>query len=214
MHTIARLRACSRPTSQTRSGDLYPLHRGAIYLWEMTPFRKPRGPRDPDGEVAEDPVVRQYRFLLRTAPLDALEAVHLESLGTLDDVDRTAVLSTVQEQLVAGLRLRSGNVPAIARLVTLGERRTPGALLRHCPPEPLQRLAAAALASEAAFGLLTGYAAWDGADPEPPTEAELDKDFGSKWHDARLNPGVAWQNAIGGHNAGGVGGGYGGDGGG
>ena len=117
-------------------------------------------------------MVRQYRYLLRTAPGDALEHVHLEALAQLSPDERTAVLRTVQEQLVAGLRLEADEVPALSRLVVLGERRSPGALLRRCPPAVLGRLADAALGSEAAFGLLTGYAAWDGLDPEPAPEEE------------------------------------------
>lgn len=172
----------------------------------MTLLRKSRQSREGNG-ANEDPVVRQYRFLVRTAPLDALEAVNVEALTALDGAGRSTVLTTVQEQLVAGLRLQPDNVPAIARLVTLGERRSPGALLRHCPAGALRRLADAALASEAAFGLLTGYADWDGADPEPSKEEELDKDFHSRWHDARLNPGVEWNSAVS-PNPGGLAGGF------
>ena len=49
------------------------------------------------GTDAEDPVVRQYRFLLRTAPSDALEAAHAEALPTLEPHTRAAVLAAVQE---------------------------------------------------------------------------------------------------------------------
>jgi hypothetical protein len=154
----------------------------------------------------EDPVVRQYRYLLRTAPADALIAVNAEALGALDGVDRRAVLTTVQEQMVAGGRLTESAVPAIARLVSLGERRQPGALLHHLEAGTLLRLAQAALDAEAAFGLLNGYADWDGKDPEPSAQAQLEKDFGTRWHDARLNPGATLSQAIGPTE--GIGGGY------
>ena len=107
------------------------------------------------------------------------------------------MLRTVQEHLVAGLRLDPDDVPGLSRLVVLGERRAPGALLRHCEPSTLGRLAAAALASEAAFGLLTGYAGWDGLDPEPAVAAWERAEQGQNWHDARLNPGVTWNHALG-----------------
>jgi hypothetical protein len=166
------------------------------------------GDRGGRGDVDEDPVVRQYRFLLRTAPGDALDAVHREALEALPSDDRRAVLRTVQEQLVAGLRLDADDVPALARLVVLGERRSPGAVLRHADPPVLRRLAEAALASEAAFGLLTGYAAWDGADPEVVEPAWESTERGTGWHDARLNPGANWNHAVGGGGeAGGVDGG-------
>lgn len=158
----------------------------------------------------EDPVVRQYRYLLRTAPGDALEHAHLEALGVLSPQDRAAVLRTVQEQLVAGLRLEPDDVPALARLVVLGERRSPGALLRHCPAEPLRRLADAALVSEAAFGLLSGYAAWDGLDPEPAPDEDWQARKHRNWGDPSDSPEVrkAWSSGtIGTSGAGGFGGG-------
>ena len=49
------------------------------------------------GDRVEDPVIRQYRFLLRTAPLDALEAAHVEALTPMAPEVRAAVLSGVQE---------------------------------------------------------------------------------------------------------------------
>ena len=173
----------------SRRGRLGPTYAGGMRL-----FHKAKGGTGLD----EDPMVRQYRFLLRTAPADALVAVNTEALMALTATDRAAVLAIVQEQMVAGGRLTEDEVPAIARLVSLGERRRPGALLHHLAPATLGRLAEAALATEAAFGLLTGYAAWDGADPVAPTEEQLEKDFGTRWHDARLNPGATWGQAIGG----------------
>ena len=136
----------------------------------------------------EDPVVRQYRYLLRSAPTDALEHVHLEALAEVSSDDRATVLRTVQEQLVAGLRLEPDDIPHLSRLVVLGERRSPGALLRHCPAEPLRRLADAALLSEAAFGLLTGYAGWDGLDPEPAPEEEWQARQHRNWSDPADHP--------------------------
>jgi hypothetical protein len=91
-------------------------------------------------------------------------------------------------QLVAGLRLEADDIPALSRLVVLGERRSPGALLRHCPSATLRRLADAALVSEAAFGLLTGYAAWDGLDPEPAPEEEWQAREHRNWGDPAKYP--------------------------
>lgn len=156
----------------------------------MRLFRRPTqgSVQNPSSPADEDPLVRQYRYLLRTAPADALEHVHLEALAELSPEDRTAVLRTVQEQLVAGQRLQAGDVPALSRLVVLGERRSPGALLQHCPPAVLARLADNALVSEAAFGLLTGYAAWDGLDPEPPPEEEWQARQHRNWGDPADHP--------------------------
>lgn len=84
------------------------------------------------------------------------------------------------------------------------------------PPDVLRRLADAALASEAAFGLLTGYAAWDGEDPAPPAEEAWEARKHRTWGDPAQITDV--QRAYGGgygpgYSGGGVGAG-GGDGGG
>ena len=128
----------------------------------------------------EDPVVRQYRYLLRTAPLDALEAVHGEALGGLAPETRADVLRAVQLGLIAGQRLGPDAIGPLAHLLTVGERREPNAFLRACPTAALAALAQAALDADAAFGLFNGYAGWDGADPEPEDD--------SAWRDGGFNP--------------------------
>jgi hypothetical protein len=132
----------------------------------------------------EDLVVRQYRFLLRTAPLDALEAAHVEALESLGPHQRSAVLRAVQVGLVAGLRLGHDEVGRLARLVALGERRAPGAFLRASEPHVLRALADAVVLAEASFGLFGGYAAWDGTDPAATEAGWSDGGFGEPWHDA------------------------------
>jgi hypothetical protein len=132
----------------------------------------------------EDLVVRQYRFLLRTAPLDALEAAHAEALEQLGPHHRSAVLRAVQVGLVAGLRLGPYDVRRLARLVSLGERRAPGAFLRASEPHVLRALADAVVLAEASFGLFGGYAAWDGSEPPTPEDGWSDGGFGEPWHDA------------------------------
>ncbi|MEO6413102.1 MAG: hypothetical protein ABIO48_11005 [Pedococcus sp.] len=82
----------------------------------------------------EAQTVRQYRYLLRTAPTEGLEAVHGEALAQLSDADREAVLTAVQEGLVAGARLAPSDIAKIGHLLTLGERRTPGAFSPGLPP--------------------------------------------------------------------------------
>ena len=131
----------------------------------------------------QDDIVRQYRYLLRTAPSQVLEALHGAALADLSDEDRETVLRGVQDGLVAGARLASSDVTKIAHLLTLGERRTPGAFLRACGPGALQALARAVTESEAAAGLLDGYDAWDGADLEP---AGVGEDHGGSGADEAL----------------------------
>jgi hypothetical protein len=136
---------------------------------------------DGDRGQREDVVVRQYRFLLRTAPTDALEMAHVEAFSGLGWRDRGQVLAAVQDGLVAGLRLDRDDVRALAHLVTLGERRAPGAFLSALHPPSLRRLADLVVLAEASFGLFGGYAAWDGADPVAAEEPWTDSGFAERW---------------------------------
>ena len=120
----------------------------------------------------EDQTLRQYRFLLRTAPLDALQAAHHEALDRLTDGERVRILTAVQDGLVAGQRLGPGDTAAMARLVSIGERRNPRGFLDACDPTALGLLAQAVNQAEAVFGLFSGYAGWDGAEPEPTDAGE------------------------------------------
>jgi hypothetical protein len=137
-------------------------------------------------EGAEDQEVRQYRFLLRTAPADALEAAHVEGLSAVGSEIREVVLRTVQSELVAGSHLQPDDAVPLAHLVTLGERRSPGVLTRAMPTPTLNVLARAVIGAEAAFGLFGGYADWDGRDPERPLERD-DSEYGESWHSDQLH---------------------------
>lgn len=152
----------------------------------MSPMRFLRR-REPPPPV-EDPVVRQYRYLLRTAPLDALEAVHEEAFGGLHTVIRSAILRAVRERVVAGERVGPDDVRDLARLHVLAERREPGALISSLEEPVLHRLAQRAVLAEAAFGLLAGYAAWDGLDPEPEPQPWAEDGFGERWREERNLP--------------------------
>jgi hypothetical protein len=144
--------------------------------------RSPAAPQD----APEDQTVRQYRYLLRTAPGDALEAAHVDALSAIGPALRETVLRTVQTELVAGAHLHADNVVPLAHLVTLGERRRPGVIAATLPQPALSALAREVIHSEPAFGLFGGYAAWDGLDPQPPQEHD-DSEYGERWH-ASVHP--------------------------
>jgi hypothetical protein len=143
-----------------------------------------RGQPDSSDEasVDEDVVVRQYRYLLRTAPADALEAAHVDAIPVLSQAHQESLLETVQRSLLVGGHLTTSHHAKIAHLVTAGEQRAPGQLLQALPAEVLKSLAAAVLDSEASFGLLGGYASWDGAEPQPADHPD--------WADGGFNPQV------------------------
>lgn len=144
-------------------------------------FRPGRGQQGDRTAIEEDQTVRRYRYLLRTAPTDALEAAHVHALRRLTTAARTAVLAGVQDGFAAGNRVNPDDVAKVAHLLTAGERRNPGAFLFACQPSVLADLAAAVIHSQEAASLFAGYAAWDGADPEPEDES-------AAWAQAGFNP--------------------------
>jgi hypothetical protein len=135
----------------------------------------------PAADLPEDQAVRQYRYLLRTAPRDALEAAHVDALTAIGPQHRGTVLRTVQAELVAGAHLQPDDIKPLAHLVTLGERRSPGVLTSSIPEQALSQLAQAVIDSEPAFGLFGGYASWDGLDPAAQEEHD-DSEYGQRWH--------------------------------
>lgn len=113
----------------------------------------------------ETPLARELRYLLRTAPVGSLRSVTRDGLTSLTVEDRRVVLQTIQTHLVSGARLSAEDVDEIARLTSMGERRQAGAVIRHLPPDVLERLASSVVRAGREVGLSQGYAEWDGADP-------------------------------------------------
>jgi hypothetical protein len=130
--------------------------------------KRPQDPHDRAADAPEDPVERQYRYLLRTAPADALEAAHTEALPLLSEPQQESLLDTLRSSLLVGGHLTTNDHAKIAHLVTVAERRSPGQLLTALRPDVRQDLAAGVLESEWSFGLLSEYASWDGAEPPAP----------------------------------------------
>jgi hypothetical protein len=122
---------------------------------------------DPEPEPVERLEVRQYRYLLRTAPFPVLETLHREALSSLDPLVRAQVLVTVQERLLAGGELSVDDVERLAQLLTLAEVRTPGLVLSVLSEMALTRLAGAVLRWPEAQERLAGYQDWNGEDPDP-----------------------------------------------
>ncbi|GAB3079611.1 hypothetical protein GCM10027080_28830 [Pedococcus soli] len=118
-----------------------------------------------DGD--EDVVVRQYRYLLSTATLDALEKVHEEVVVGMSDADRRALLGGLSDAFATGRHVEVVEHRKIAHLIAAGAHRHTRAWLDSLDPMFARRLAEKALDSEAAFGRLNGYAYWDGVSQEP-----------------------------------------------
>jgi hypothetical protein len=95
-------------------------------------------PRRPDPEAAgatssDEQAVARYRYLLRTAPPEAIEQAHAEAFVRLTPAQRAEVLRQLGENFPAGERLddpRQSDPERLARLATRAEMRRPGTLER------------------------------------------------------------------------------------
>ena len=111
---------------------------------------------------------RRYAFLVATAEGPALRAAHEWAFGVLSTSDRAAVVASVQDHTLAGVRLTPDDIPALARLVVAAERRRSGQVLESLPTSVHVRIHATVVAAmtwdEAA------YAEW-----EPPAQGVQDE---------------------------------------
>jgi len=82
----------------------------------------------PGPSVTEDQAVARYRYLLRTAPPEQLEALHAEAFARLTPEQRQQLLRELGSSLPAGEQVRSDSPQDLARAATRGEMRQPGYL--------------------------------------------------------------------------------------
>ena len=127
----------------------------------MSIFKR-RAP-EPTGPV-ERPQVRQYRYLLGTADLPALEALHRDALATLDVLIRAHILRTSQDRTLSGRELTVDDIPEMAHLLCLGEVQTPGIIVSALTDAAVERLAHRVITLPGAAPMLEGYGGWDGVD--------------------------------------------------
>lgn len=92
-----------------------------------------------------------------------MERLHFQALSALDPLVRAHILRTAQDRLLSGRDLTVDDVDRLARLITAGERQTPGILVSAFTDAALERLANAVLRSPQAEGLLEGCAEGDGS---------------------------------------------------
>lgn len=126
-------------------------------------------------------MLREYRHLLRTAPVDWQETAHRHALTALGSAARTQVLDEVHRLLLVGTRLRPDDVHEVARLLVLAERHRPRILLDGLRPDLLRVLARAVVTSPIGRSLAVGHELWDGTDPLPPVAHDLPAEGGVGW---------------------------------
>ena len=96
-----------------------------------TPQDTPRPARSGQGrEGGDEAAIERYRYLLRTAPPEAIEQAHAEAFATLTPEQRRTVLTELGSQVPASERAASDDPKALARMATRAEMRQPGLLER------------------------------------------------------------------------------------
>jgi hypothetical protein len=93
--------------------------------------RQAPGPQSgPPPRSEDERAIERYRYLLRTAPPDQVEAAHAEAFGKLTPEQRRQVLEQLSAGVPAGERPRDDDPRTLARAATRAEFRQPGFLER------------------------------------------------------------------------------------
>lgn len=104
------------------------------FLDKLLGTHKPaRAPEAAAGN-GNDQAIERYRYLLRTAPPDAIEQAHQEAFAQLTPEQRAQVLQQLSSEVApserAHLQAEQADPNALARLATRAELRQPGTLER------------------------------------------------------------------------------------
>jgi hypothetical protein len=90
----------------------------------------PPEPGADDRARRDEEAVRRYRYLLRTAPPDAIEQAHAEAFAQLTPDQRRQVLGQLANNVPEYERVRDDDPRTLARMATRAEMRQPGFLER------------------------------------------------------------------------------------
>jgi hypothetical protein len=96
-----------------------------------TEEQQTNAPRPPQRERTDDEIaVERYRYLLRTAPPEAIEQVHAEAFAKLTDEQRAIIFAELTKNAPAGDAPRGPDPQSLAQSATRSELRQPGTLER------------------------------------------------------------------------------------
>jgi hypothetical protein len=85
----------------------------------------------PEASLPDEQAIARYKYMLRTAPPEALEQAHEEAFARLTPEQRRALLEELAAEAPPEERMRAKDDPqSLARLATRTEIRRPGALER------------------------------------------------------------------------------------
>ena len=84
------------------------------YGYAQQPQQQPQRPAS-RGQSEDERAIERYRYLLRTAPPDQVEAAHAEAFGKLTPEQRRQVLDQLSAAVPAGERPRGDDPQSLAR---------------------------------------------------------------------------------------------------
>jgi hypothetical protein len=103
-------------------------------LWDRFGRGTPAEPAATTQPLTDEQAIARYRYMLRTAPPEAIEQAHAEAFSALTPEQRRIVLEELKREMPEIERaavLRAGDNPgALAQLATRAEIRQPGAMER------------------------------------------------------------------------------------
>jgi hypothetical protein len=82
------------------------------------------------GQDPDQAAIERYRYMLRTAPPEAIEQAHAEAFARLTPAQRHQVLSEVGAAVPPAERATSDDPASLARMATRAEMRQPGTMER------------------------------------------------------------------------------------
>jgi hypothetical protein len=102
--------------------------------------------------TTDEIAVERYRYLLRTAPPEAIEQVHEEAFSKLTDEQRAMVFTELSKNAPPGEQPRGQDAASLAQAATRSELRQPGTLERS-----FQGPSFGAMLGSSLLGTIAGY---------------------------------------------------------
>ncbi len=87
--------------------------------------------------TTDEEAIARYRYLIRTAPPEAIEQAHAEAFARLTPEQRRQVLEELSKELPPHERVGRDDPQSLARMATRAEIRQPGVVERIFVPTPM-----------------------------------------------------------------------------
>lgn len=105
----------------------------------------------------DERAIQRYRYLLRTAPPETIEQVHVEAFARLTESQRAEVYEELSRGSGTGERPLSSEPATLARAATRKEMREPGSLERSLAAPGLGGASFAGVLGSSLLGTVAGY---------------------------------------------------------